>query len=244
MLPMSCPPDRLGAIDHSCRLARLAGIAAAAGQGRGVSLQANRKTREGTSHPDRDAQFRYLAGLITECHRRRQPTISVDTKKKELVGDFKNGGREWRPQGQPLPVRVHDFLDPALGKAIPYGVYDLANNEGWVSVGITHDTAEFAVNAIRLARATTLTPPYPISRAAAAAHCRRRRSSNSGATTRYLRQRRITAGGSRTPRYDRFTPRVQELFVGLIFARALTALNDVCRRRPVSSAHWPMVHVL
>jgi hypothetical protein len=116
----------------------------------GYSLQANRKTREGAAHPDRDAQFRYLAGLITHGHQHGQPAISVDTKKKELVGDFKNGGREWRPQGQPLPVRVHDFLDPELGKAIPYGVYDLANNEGWVSVGIAHDTAEFAVNAIRL----------------------------------------------------------------------------------------------
>ena len=116
----------------------------------GYSLQANRKTREGASHPDRDAQFRYLARLIAACHRHRQPVISVDTKKKELVGDFKNGGREWRRHGRPVPVRVHDFLDPELGKAIPYGVYDLANNEGWVSVGITHDTAEFAVNAIRL----------------------------------------------------------------------------------------------
>jgi hypothetical protein len=115
----------------------------------GYSLQANRKTREGAGHPDRDAQFRYLAGLITEGHQHGQPTISVDTKKKELVGDFKNGGREWRPTGQPIPVRVHDFLDPELGKAIPYGVYDLANNEGWVSVGIDHDTAEFAGNAIR-----------------------------------------------------------------------------------------------
>jgi hypothetical protein len=116
----------------------------------GYSLQANRKTREGAAHPDRDAQFRYLASVITQCHRQRQPAISVDTKKKELVGDFKNGGREWRPRGEPLAVRVHDFLDPALGKAIPYGVYDLANNEGWVSVGIDHDTAEFAANAIRL----------------------------------------------------------------------------------------------
>jgi Rhodopirellula transposase DDE domain len=118
-------------------------------KGAGYSLQANRKRREGAGHPDRDAQFRYLAGLITEGHQHGQPTISVDTKKKELVGDFKNGGREWRPTGQPLPVRVHDFLDPELGKAIPYGVYDLANNEGWVSVGIDHDTAEFAGNAIR-----------------------------------------------------------------------------------------------
>ncbi len=119
-------------------------------KGEGYSLQANRKTREGAAHPDRDAQFRYLAGLITQCHQHGQPAVSVDTKKKELVGDFKNGGREWRPQGQPARVRVHDFLDPTLGKAIPYGVYDLANNEGWVSVGIDHDTAEFAVNAIRL----------------------------------------------------------------------------------------------
>jgi hypothetical protein len=118
-------------------------------KGAGYSLQANQKTREGATHPDRDAQFRYLAGLITKCHRHGQPAISVDTKKKELVGDFKNGGREWRPNGQPLPVRVHDFLDQELGKAIPYGVYDLANNEGWVSVGIDHDTAEFAANAIR-----------------------------------------------------------------------------------------------
>jgi hypothetical protein len=119
-------------------------------KGAGYSLQGNRKTREGTAHPDRDAQFRYLTSLITACHQHEQPVISVDTKKKELVGDFKNRGREWRPHGQPLPVRVHDFLDPALGKAIPYGVYDLAHNEGWVSVGIAHDTAEFAVNAIRL----------------------------------------------------------------------------------------------
>jgi hypothetical protein len=119
-------------------------------KGAGYSLQANRKTREGASHPDRDAQFRYLARLVTQCHQHRQPAISVDTKKKELVGDFKNVGREWRPHGQPATVRVHDFLDPTLGKAIPYGVYDLANNEGWVSVGIDHDTAAFAVNAIRL----------------------------------------------------------------------------------------------
>jgi Rhodopirellula transposase DDE domain len=116
----------------------------------GYSLQANRKTREGASHPDRDAQFRYLNSLISQCHQHGQPAISVDTKKKEKIGDFQNGGREWRPKGQPETVRVHDFLDPQLGKAIPYGVYDLANNEGWVSVGIDHDTAEFAVSAIRL----------------------------------------------------------------------------------------------
>jgi len=116
----------------------------------GYSLQANGKTREGTSHPDRDAQFRYLNAAVTECHQGRQPAISVDTKKKELLGDFKNGGRTWRPHRRPARVRVHDFIDPRLGKAIPYGVYDLANNEGWVSVGIDHDTAEFAVNTIRL----------------------------------------------------------------------------------------------
>ena len=115
----------------------------------GYSLQANRKTREGTAHPDRNAQFAYLNACVARCHTRRQPAISVDTKKKELVGDFKNGGREWRPHGQPTVVRVHDFLDKTLGKAIPYGVYDLANNQGWVSIGIDHDTAEFAVHTIR-----------------------------------------------------------------------------------------------
>jgi hypothetical protein len=110
----------------------------------GFSLQANRKTREGKSHPDRDAQFHYINRLVRRLQRRGQPAISVDTKKKELVGDFKNGGREYRRRGRPAKVRVHDFADKQLGKAIPYGVYDLANNEGWVSVGITHDTAEFA----------------------------------------------------------------------------------------------------
>ena len=118
-------------------------------KGAGYSLQANRKTREGTAHPDRDAQFRYLNRCVRRAHQGGQPAISVDTKKKELVGEFKNGGRTWRPQGQPARVRVHDFLDRTLGKAIPYGVYDLANNQGWVSVGIDHDTAEFAANAIR-----------------------------------------------------------------------------------------------
>ena len=115
----------------------------------GYSLQANRKTREGASHPDRDAQFQYLNEGVRQCLRDGQPAISVDTKKKELVGDFKNGGRAWRRHSRPTKVRVHDFLDKRLGKAIPYGVYDLLNNQGWVSVGITHDTAEFAVNSIR-----------------------------------------------------------------------------------------------
>jgi hypothetical protein len=115
----------------------------------GYSLQANRKTREGASHPDRNAQFEYLNAAVARFQKRGQPAISVDTKKKELVGDFRNGGREWRPQGQPEEVRVHDFLDTTLGKAIPYGVYDMLNNQGWVSVGIDHDTAEFATNSIR-----------------------------------------------------------------------------------------------
>jgi transposase len=113
------------------------------------SLQANRKTREGPQHPDRDGQFRYLNERVRRFQRQHQPAISVDTKKKELVGDFKNAGREWRPTGQAEPVRVHDFLIPAQGKAIPYGVYDLTRDEGWVSVGIDHDTASFAVQAIR-----------------------------------------------------------------------------------------------
>ncbi len=115
----------------------------------GYSLQANRKTQEGTSHPDRDAQCAHLNAAITAQLQRGHPAISVDTKKKELVGRFKNTGRTWRPRGDPEPVKVHDFLDPAQGKAIPYGVYDLARNAGWVSVGVDHDTATFAVATIR-----------------------------------------------------------------------------------------------
>jgi len=115
----------------------------------GYSLQANRKTREGASHPDRNAQFEHINAWVRQFQERDQPAISVDTKKKELVGDFRNAGQEWRPQGQPQEVRVHDFLDKTLGKAIPYGVYDLLNNQGWVSVGIDHDTAQFATNSIR-----------------------------------------------------------------------------------------------
>jgi len=112
------------------------------------SLQANAKTLEGAQHPDRNAQFEYINALAKRFYRRGQPVISVDTKKKELVGDFKNAGREWQPQGQPEQARVHDFLDKDLGKAIPYGVYDLADNSGWVSVGIDHDTSEFAIDSI------------------------------------------------------------------------------------------------
>ncbi len=115
----------------------------------GYSLQANRKTREGHHHPDRNAQFEHIAAAVCAFQARRQPVISVDTKKKELVGDFKNNGREWRPQRNPEPVRVHDFADKQLGKAIPYGIYDLTANTGWVSVGRDHDTAAFAVEAIR-----------------------------------------------------------------------------------------------
>jgi hypothetical protein len=115
----------------------------------GYSLQANRKTKEGASHPDRDAQFRYINYRVRRALDQGQPAISVDTKKKELVGDFKNAGREWHRSGEPEEVRVHDFIDKQLGKAIPYGVYDIASNQGWVSVGIDHDTAQFAANAIR-----------------------------------------------------------------------------------------------
>ena len=114
----------------------------------GYSLQANRKTREGSSHVDRNRQFEYINAQATAFLKGKRPVVSVDTKKKELVGDFKNGGREWRPRGSPHDVRVHDFMDKDLGKVAPYGVYDLANNVGWVGVGISHDTAEFAVATI------------------------------------------------------------------------------------------------
>jgi hypothetical protein len=115
----------------------------------GYSLQSNRKTREGSSHPDRNAQFEHIAAKVRAFQRRGQPVISVDAKKKESVGDFKNGGREWRHRGDPIPVRVHDFVDKKLGKANPYGVFDMTRNSGWVSVGTDHDTAEFAVQTIR-----------------------------------------------------------------------------------------------
>jgi Rhodopirellula transposase DDE domain len=115
----------------------------------GYSLQANRKTREGLSHPDRNAQFEHINKQVLAFQKQNQPVISVDTKKKELVGEFKNPGQEWEPKGEPEKVKVHDFPDKRLGKAIPYGVYDLASNEGWVSVGIDHDTAQFAVASIR-----------------------------------------------------------------------------------------------
>jgi transposase len=115
----------------------------------GYSLQANRKTKEGDSHPDRNAQFEHINARVQQYMDLRQPVISVDTKKKELVGDFKNGGQDWRPRGKPERVRVHDFVIPELGRAAPYGIYDLAENTGWVSVGVDHDTASFAVATIR-----------------------------------------------------------------------------------------------
>lgn len=116
---------------------------------KGFSLQANSKTLEGSQHVDRDAQFRYLNEQARQHRDVGQPVISVDTKKKELVGEFKNDGRQWRPVGDPVPVSMHDFADPRLGKAIPYGVYDLVENTGWVNVGTDHDTAAFAVESIR-----------------------------------------------------------------------------------------------
>jgi len=115
----------------------------------GFSLQGNKKTREGASHPDRDRQFENINDKIKQFQSTGQPAISVDTKKKELVGDFKNGGRELRPKGDPEPVRVHDFKIPELGKVAPYGIYDITANAGWVNVGIDHDTAAFAVESIR-----------------------------------------------------------------------------------------------
>lgn len=127
----------------------------------GYSLQANQKTLEGSAHPDRDAQFEHINEQVKAFQTTGDPAISVDTKKKELVGDFKNGGREWCPKGQPEPVRVHDFVIPALGKVNPYGVYDLTGNVGWVNVGLDHDTAAFAVESIRRWWNSMGQPLYP-----------------------------------------------------------------------------------
>jgi len=118
-------------------------------QSLGYSLQSNRKTRDGLSHPDRDEQFLHIADQVLHFQAQNLPVISVDTKKKELIGDFKNPGTEWCEKKQPVEVRMHDFVDPELGKAIPYGIYDLTLNKGWVNIGIDHDTAEFAVESIR-----------------------------------------------------------------------------------------------
>lgn len=115
----------------------------------GYRLQGNRKTKEGVRHPDRNGQFEHINTTVDRFQQRGQPVISVDAKKKELVGQFKNSGREWHPKGKPEEVEIHDFVDEELGKAIPYGVYDVTNDEGWVSVGIDHDTAQFAAQAIK-----------------------------------------------------------------------------------------------
>ena len=125
------------------------------------SLQGNARTAEGARHPDRDAQFRYINGQAREHLDAGQPVISVDAKKKENVGNFKNGGREWRPKGSPEQVNVHDFKDKELGKVTPYGVYDVAANAGWVSVGTDHDTAAFAVQTIRTWWQKAGQPAYP-----------------------------------------------------------------------------------
>jgi len=130
----------------------------------GFTLQRTRKTKEGADHPDRDTQFRRINTLAKQYLASSDPVISVDTKKKEILGDFTNAGREWQPQGEPDKVRTHDFMDKALGKAIPYGVYDIARNEGFVSVGVTHDTPEFAVAALRRWWAEIGRPTYPHSK--------------------------------------------------------------------------------
>jgi len=127
----------------------------------GYSLQAPTKTLEGRQHPDRDAQFRYLNEQVKACLEAGQPVVSVDAKKKELVGAFKNGGREWQPKGRPEQVNVHDFPDPHLGKAIPYGIYDVGRNTGWVTVGQDHDTASFAVASLRRWWQAVGTGAYP-----------------------------------------------------------------------------------
>lgn len=127
----------------------------------GFSQMGLRKTREGTSHPDRNAQFEHINDKCLEFQQRGQPVISVDAKKKEQLGDFKNGGQEWQPKGKPETVRTHDFMDKEKGKVTPYGIYDIAHNEGWVSVGIDHDTAEFAVDSIHEWWKRMGRPAYP-----------------------------------------------------------------------------------
>lgn len=137
--------DALGALGHQLSYKTVGALL----HDLGYSLQANTKSLEGADHPDRDRQFRYINERVEFFLRRRHPVISVDTKKKELVGRYKNGGQEWRPQGEPEQVKTHDFIDKELGKAIPYGVYDLQHDLGWVNVGCDHDTAEFALESIR-----------------------------------------------------------------------------------------------
>jgi len=127
----------------------------------GYSMQSNRKSREGTNHPDRNAQFEFINASAMEFLEQGRPVLSVDTKKKELIGNFKNAGREWQKKGEPVAVNLHDFADKELGKAIPYGIYDIGRNEGWVTVGISHDTAEFAVESIRRWWVHMGQPTYP-----------------------------------------------------------------------------------
>jgi hypothetical protein len=150
--------DQLNAQGHQVSFSTVATLLA---RELGYSLQANTKTIEGKQHPDRDAQFRYINTQAQAHLQRSWPVISVDTKKKEIVGPFKNGGREWRPRGQPQSVNVHDFADKELGKAVPYGVYDVAADSGWVTVGTDHDTAQFAVETIRRWWNTTGRDAYP-----------------------------------------------------------------------------------
>ena len=180
LLALVCPSERgdpMSPLRWTCKgLRRLAAELGARGhkishtvvgellKQQNFSLQANRKTREGDSHPDRDAQFAHISANVAHALAERQPVISVDTKKKELVGDFKNAGREWRPQGEPEEVRVHDFLIKELGRAVPYGIYDLAANAGWVSVGMDHDTSAFAVQTIRTWWYTVGAARYPDAR--------------------------------------------------------------------------------
>lgn len=149
--------DALAAQDHRVSHTTVGALLRA----RGYSLQAAAKTREGRQHPDRDEQFRYLAGQVNAYLAAGNPVVSVDTKKKELVGNYKNAGREWQRQGQPVEVDVHDFPDPTVGKAIPYGVYDVAANTGWVTVGRDHDTAAFAVATLRSWWRAVGRPAYP-----------------------------------------------------------------------------------
>lgn len=127
----------------------------------GYRRQVNRRTKDGASHPDRDTQFEHINAQAVAFHGAGQPVISVDTKKKELIGEYKNAGSDYRPEGRPIDVNVHDFADKELGKAVPYGVYDIGANAGCVSVGIDHDTAEFAVNAIRRWHETMGRERYP-----------------------------------------------------------------------------------
>jgi len=152
--------DGLRGLGHEVHFTKVAQLL----RGVGYSLQANVKTREGTQHPDRDLQFRHINRVATRAVQCLEPVISVDTKKKELVGDFKNAGREWHLKGEPERVRVHDFKDKQLGKAIPYGVYDIGTDQGWVNVGIDHDTAQFAVNSIRSWWQYLGQPRYPAAR--------------------------------------------------------------------------------